>query len=123
MGTNSYRSFLKVSCMQLTAAKPLPLLLLFVLFMRCTAFRGSSLRILHLVTSCGSETFGTTLSSSFLHRYCQKGSFSVSRRTFSSSSNSREVKSNMAAFEPSTNTHIVENLNLVQAKVDQVCAP
>jgi len=108
--------------MQLVVANSLLLLLFFVLSMRCVAFGRSSLRTLHLVTTYGGEIFGTTSSSSFLNQYCRKESLRVSRRVFNSSSTSNSsngVKSKMAAFEPSTNTHIVDNLKLVQSKVEQ----
>ena len=78
-----------------------------------------SLRILQVTTKRIITTTTTTTSSSptFLdYRYCQ--GLVSGERTISSSS-SRE----MAAFEPSTNTHIVDHLKEVQTKIDQVRYP
>ena len=114
-------SFVQVGlgyCMT-TAANPS---ILFLLLMPLSIVFGfgrfyPSLRTLQVTTKRIITTTTTSSSSTFLdYRYCQ-GLVSAERTI--SSSTSRE----MAAFEPSTNTHIVDHLKEVQTKIDQVRYP
>ena len=116
-------------CMQLASVNTLPVVLLVILSMRCAAFGRSSHRIPHFFTSitCPSKVLRISSSPSSFNLYHQKEPWGwcnsqrgISSSSSSSSSVGSRVKSNMASFEPSTNTHIVDHLKTVQAKIEQV---